>query len=114
MKVITDIYIFKTSDDIRFYKALWDNGATETLISITELNLEKTGEVEVSTINGILKSKRFSCGLLLENHSKSINIQPAEYSYRRECDVIIDMDIIQYGLFIINKGEFSFTIDQLK
>ena len=29
MKVITDIYIFKTSDDIRTYKALWDTGATE-------------------------------------------------------------------------------------
>lgn len=24
MKVITDIYIFKTSDDIKIYKALWD------------------------------------------------------------------------------------------
>jgi predicted aspartyl protease len=44
MKVITDIYIFKTSDDIRVYKALWDTGAIETLISskiITELNLER-------------------------------------------------------------------------
>ena len=48
----------------------------ETLISskvITELNLDQTGEVEVSTINGIINSKRFGCGLLLENHSKSIN-----------------------------------------
>lgn len=57
MKVLTDIYIFKTSDDIRIYKALWDTGATETLISskvITELNLEQTGEVEVSTINGTM------------------------------------------------------------
>ena len=55
MKVITDVHIFKSSDDIRTYKALWDTGATETLISnkvITELQLEKTGEVEVSTING--------------------------------------------------------------
>lgn len=49
MKVITDIYIFKTSDDIRIYKAL-----------------------------------------------------------------IIGMDVIQHGLFILNKGQFSFTIEQLK
>lgn len=44
MKVITDIYIFKTSDDIRIYKALWDTGATETLISnkvVSELYLFK-------------------------------------------------------------------------
>jgi predicted aspartyl protease len=117
MKVITDVHIFKSSDDIRTYKALWDTGATETLISnkvITELQLEKTGEVEVSTINGSIQSKRYGCGMLLEYHSKSINIQPAEFSHRKECDVIIGMDIIQYGLFILNKGDFKFTIEQLK
>lgn len=32
MKVITDVHIFKSSDDIRTYKALWDTGATETLM----------------------------------------------------------------------------------
>ena len=32
MKVITDIYIFKTSNDIRTYKALWDTGATEACL----------------------------------------------------------------------------------
>jgi predicted aspartyl protease len=117
MKVITDIYIFKTSNDIRIYKALWDTGATETLISskvITELNLEQKGEVEVSTINGTINTKRFGCGLLMENHSKSINIQPAEFPNKKECDIIIGMDIIQHGLFILDKGEFSFTIDQLR
>ena len=116
MKVITDVHIFKYSDDIRTYKALWDTGATETLISnkvIAELGLEKTGD-EVSTINGSIQSKRYGCGMLLEYHSKSINIQPAEFSHRKECDVIIGMDIIQYGLFILDKGKFSFTIEQLK
>lgn len=117
MKLITDIYIFKTSDDIRIYKALWDTGATETLISskvISDLKLEQTGEVEVSTINGTINSKRFGCGLLLDGHSKSINIQPAEFSHRKECDVIIGMDIIRHGLFILDKGKFSFIIEQLK
>lgn len=58
MKVITDIYIFKTSDDIRIYKALWDTGATETLISskvVSELNLEQKGEVELSTIKWTIR-----------------------------------------------------------
>jgi predicted aspartyl protease len=117
MKIITEIYIFKSPNDIRKYKALWDTGATETLISnkvITELGLEKTDEVEVSTINGTMQSKRYRCGILLEYHSKSINIQPAEFSHRKECDVIVGMDIIQYGVFILNKGDFKFTIDQLK
>jgi hypothetical protein len=50
----------------------------------------------------------------MENHSKSINIQPAEFPNKKECDIIIGMDIIQHGLFILDKGEFSFTIDQLR
>jgi predicted aspartyl protease len=53
MKIITNIHIFKTPNDIRIYKALWDTGATESLISskvIKELGLEQTGEVELSTM----------------------------------------------------------------
>jgi hypothetical protein len=117
MKIISDIHIFKSSDDIRTYKAIWDTGATETLISnkvITNLQLEKTSEVEISTINGTIQSNRYGCLILLEHHSKSINMQPAEFSHRKECDVIIGMDIIRHGLFILDKGNFSFTIDQLK
>lgn len=40
MKVITDVNIFKSSDDIRTYRAIWDTSANETLISnkvITEI-----------------------------------------------------------------------------
>lgn len=117
MKIITNIGVSKSIDNSRIYRALWDTGATETLISdkvVKELNLDKTGEVEVSTINGVIKVKRYTCKLLLQDHTKSINIQPAEFSHRIECDVIIGMDIIQYGLFILDKGEFSFDIDQLK
>ena len=117
MKIITNVHIFKTSDDIKIYKVLWDTGATESLISnkvIKELKLNKVGEVEVSTINGIIKTNRYECGLLLENHSKSIKVNPAEFSYRKECDVIIGMDIIQYGLFVLDKGKLDFTIDLLK
>ena len=116
MKVITDVYIFKSSSDIKIYKALWDTGATETLISnkvINELELLESGEVEVSTINGSIKTKRYMCGLLLMNHSKSINIQPANFSNIKGCDVIIGMDIIQYGIFHLNKGNLKFTIEEL-
>lgn len=52
--------------------------------------------------------------MILEHHSKSINIHPAEFSHRKEFDIIIGMDIISYGLFILDKGILTFTIDQLK
>lgn len=47
------------------------------------------------------------------NHSKSINIQPANFSNIKGCDVIIGMDIIQYGIFHLNKGNLKFTIEEL-
>jgi predicted aspartyl protease len=63
------------------YKALWDTGATETLISnkvSSELDLDVAGTVSVSTIHGITQVKRHECCILLNNHSKSINLHPAE------------------------------------
>ena len=116
--IITCGWAYRNDSDIKIADAMKsyiiDSLGINPSKVITELNLDQTGEVEVSTINGTINSKRFGCGLLLENHSKSINIQPAEFSHRKECDVIIGMDIIQYGLFILDKSKFSFTIEQLK
>ena len=81
----------------------------EVGLDLINYNEHQIGNIDIINYN----SKRFGCGLLLENHSKSINIQPAEFSHRKECDVIIGMDIIQYGLFILDKGKFTFTIEQL-
>jgi hypothetical protein len=116
MKIITEIHIFKTPENIRKYRALWDTGATETLISsvvVNDLGLKHTSDVMVSTINGSVKTKRYGCGIILQSYSKSINIQPAEFTYRKECDVIIGMDIIHHGLFVLNRGVFTFKIEQL-
>lgn len=115
-KILTNVYLFKTSDEIIKYIALWDTGATETLISkkvINELKLNEAGKVEISTINGNQIVKRYYTGLIIEGHSKSINIAPASFTSRTECDVIIGMDIINYGTFLLDKGKFSFTINQV-
>ena len=89
----------------------------ETIVSdkvVSELNPEIKGNVLINTIHGEKRSDKYILQLSLEGHSKSIRINPASFGLSREFDVIIGMDIIQYGLFILNKGEFSFTIDQLK
>jgi hypothetical protein len=84
MKIITEIHIFKTPENIRKYRALWDTGATETLISsvvVNDLGLKHTSDVMVSTINGSVKTKRYGCGIIshYSDHtrysvSNSINI----------------------------------------
>ena len=116
-KIITPINLFKTSEKIITYNALWDTGATESLISskvVSDLMLIKYGEVEISSIDGIKKVNRYICNILLNDHSKSISLSPAEFSFRKECDMIIGMDIIKHGLFVLNRGIFTFSIDMLK
>ncbi|MDY0270196.1 hypothetical protein [Trichloromonas sp.] len=102
---------------IKQYNCIWDTGSMETLISekvINDLNPIKNGYVFINTIHGEKKSDKYILQLLLEDHSKSIKINSACFGKSREFDIIIGMDIIEYGLFVLDKGKFSFTIEQLK
>ena len=71
-------------------------------------------KVIINTIHGENRSNRYLLQLSLEGHTQSIRINPASFGRGREFDVIIGMDIIRHGLFILDKGKLSFTIDQLK
>jgi hypothetical protein len=68
----------------------------------------------INTIYGEKKSDKYILQLLLEGHSSSIKINSACFGKSREFDVIIGMDIIEHGLFVLDKGKFSFSIKQLK
>ena len=99
------------------YDCIWDTGSMETLISnrvVQDLNPDKHGYVYLNTIHGEEKSDKYILNLLLENHTKSIRINSACFGKSREFDVIIGMDIINYGLFILDHGNLTFTIEQLK
>jgi hypothetical protein len=78
------------------------------------LNPEKHGYVNINTIHRETRSDKYILQLSLEGHSQSIKINPASFGKGREFDLIIGMDIIRHGLFILDKGKFSFVIDQLK
>lgn len=114
-KIITDVYIGKESNFIK-YKAIWDTGSSETTISekvVKQLNLNKHGYVILSTINGERKSDKYLCLLSLIGHSKSISINPACFGNRNDFDIIIGMDIISYGKFLLENDNFSFIIKSL-
>lgn len=115
-RILTRVNLFKDYNTIIPYVALWDTGATESLISnkiVKELKLEKYGEVEISSINSSTIANRWKCNILLNEHSKSISIAPAEFYMREECDLIIGMDIINHGRFLLENEKFSFIIKQL-
>jgi hypothetical protein len=117
MKIITEVCVSKLNGVINTYKAVWDTGADETLISdkiANDLKLEQNGEVEVRTLNSRTISKRYNCLMLFDGHNSSINLTPASFPIRPDFDIIIGMDLISLGIFVLDKGKLSFTIEQLK
>lgn len=115
-KILSKVWL-SNGDLINQYTCIWDTGSMETIISdkvVSELSPEKNGWVNINTIHGENRSDKYILQLSLEGHLQSIKINPASFGKSREFDVIIGMDIIIHGLFILNKGNLSFTIDQLK
>lgn len=115
-KILSNIWL-SNGDLIKQYVCIWDTGSMETIVSdkvVSDLKPDKHGWVNINTIHGETPSDKYILQLSLEGHSKSIKINPASFGKGREFDVIIGMDIIRHGLFILNKGKFSFSIGYLK
>jgi len=116
-KIITSCYIGKKgNENLLKYNCIWDTGASESMISdkvVKDLNLEKYGYVMLRTINNEKRSDKYLCSLSLMGHTQSISLNPTCFGKSREFDVIIGMDIISYGRFLIENDKFSFTIKSL-
>lgn len=93
--------------------ALWDTGATNTIISTEiakELQLTPITKSAISGIGGLVYSDVYRVNLYLGNHVRLENIKVLA-SDIEDCDIIIGMDLINKGdLAITNKnGETWFS-----
>jgi predicted aspartyl protease len=102
------------------YKAIWDTGATNTVISqqvIEELGLEPIGVTLVNTSGGIRQTYTYLIHLTLENQVRFQHVRVTEGSIYG-ADVLIGMDVITQGdLAITNKDHmttFSFRIPSIE
>jgi hypothetical protein len=115
-RILSKVWL-SNGDLVKQYVCIWDTGSMETIISdkvVSDINPDKQGWVNINTIHGETRSDKYILQLSLEGHSQSIKINPASFGKSREFDIIIGMDIIRHGLFILDKGKFSFTIEQLR
>ena len=99
------------------YVCIWDTGSVETLISnkvVKDLNPSKHGYVILKTIHEEKKSDKYILNLLLDDHSKLIRVNSACFGNSDKFDVIVGLDIIQHGLFVLYHGNLTFNIEQLK
>ena len=97
------------------YVAIWDTGATNTVISeklAKELNLTPGGTVTVSTAGGIREANKYILGLQLPNNLEIQNIMVTGGLLNTDTDFLIGMDIITLGDFAVTnvngKTVFSF------
>ncbi len=106
---------------IRWHKALWDTGATQSCISdrlAEELALEVDGFVDVATATGIVRFAVYTIHLVLLNRLVFHSVQVIGFTYADDdCDLIIGMDIMTQGDLSITNMEgrtvFSFRIPSL-
>lgn len=102
------------------YIAIWDTGATNTVISLNlakKLKLTPNGIVPCSTAGGKIEAKQYIIGLKLLNGVEINDIHVTEGDLDG-CDFLIGMDVITLGDFSITNVDgcttFSFRIPSCK
>ena len=116
-----DVYPYYTDDGGVFkmpsifnpvYNALWDTGANKTVVSHTlaeKLKLKNISQTNVATAGGNKTALLHSIYIVLPNNV-IINTIAAELPIE-QCDLLIGMDVIGKGDFIVSnfEGKTCFT-----
>ncbi|MFA6992465.1 MAG: retropepsin-like aspartic protease, partial [Candidatus Gracilibacteria bacterium] len=88
---------------IKEYKAIWDTGATHSVITskiVQDLNLKPVGMAIVHTANGQANQKQYMVNLYLPSQVMVGMLRVTEAPLH-EADVLIGMDIISKGDFCV-------------
>jgi len=87
------------------YKAIWDTGATDTVITkkvVEECALKPVGVTQVQTASGESKTNVYLVNVWLPNKVVVANVNASLGELAGEVEVLI-------GMNIINKGDFAVT-----
>lgn len=102
------------------YRAIWDTGATNTVISkelAEKLKLTANGVATCNTAGGIIEARKYLISLKLLNGVEITDIHVTEGTIAG-CDFLIGMDVITLGDFSISNVDgnttFSFRIPSCK
>jgi hypothetical protein len=120
-RIITDVSVFNfTLEQKLNVKALWDTGATKSVITenlAKALNLEKVTIAQITSANGIDEMPVYMVNFKLLNDMNVIGIKVISCKSIHDFDAIIGMDIITKGDFAITgkpgNTKFSFRMPSL-
>lgn len=100
--------------DRKRYKAIWDTGATGSVITkkvVQELDLKTVGIVKVHTASDTTMANTYFVNIWLPNKVIVSNLGVIEGKIAGQCEVLIGMDIISKGDFAVTNynGRTVFT-----
>ncbi len=104
-EISTPIYICNDAKEKIQGKAVWDTGATGSMISADiarRLKLSPAGKIKIAGVHGVENSNYYYVSLCFANGFTISNVCVAEASDNGGFDVLIGMDIIGRGYMTIN------------
>ncbi|OGG57300.1 hypothetical protein A2853_02155 [Candidatus Kaiserbacteria bacterium RIFCSPHIGHO2_01_FULL_55_17] len=90
------------------FRGIWDTGATGSVITprvVQQLNLKATGQTQVHTAKGAAVTNTYLVNLLLPSNVGVQNLTVTEGDLPPGDDVLIGMDIITLGDFVITNQQ---------
>lgn len=106
-EIATPITISPTNSEQQLHNctAIWDTGATSSMISqriAQQLQLSPQGSVKVSGVHGVENANIYTVDLMFNNGHEMPNIQVSEAGNNAGFDILVGMDVISRGIFIID------------
>jgi len=111
----------KLGPDCKEFEAIWDTGATGTVITervVKECGLRPFGVTEVHTAKGKMRSDTYLVDIWLPNHVRIADVTVMSGELTDNKDVLIGMNIINEGDFAVTnfqgKTVFSFRVPSVE
>lgn len=85
--------------------AIWDTGATSSMISASmarKLQLNPIGMTQIAGVHGVANAKIYNIDIIFQNGFTIENIKVSEASNFGGFDLLVGMDIIKRGVFLID------------
>lgn len=109
-----------TNLTMKAYKAIWDTGATNSVVTqtvVSDCGLQPTGVVPVRTPKGEYLANTYLVALMLPNGVGISSLRVTEGTLGGGIDVLVGMDIMVRGDFALTNSEgrtnFSFRIPSI-
>ena len=110
-----------SDDSPNAFQAVWDTGATATVITekvVSECGLKESGKTELHGVHGSEATPTYLVDVFLPNKVRVVEVTVAKAPLTGDSDILVGMDIIGTGDFAVSsykgKTSFSFRIPSME